>query len=71
MSLSPEAEAIARRRAQEDRETLARLVREGRVRRDASLGANVPGAALFREEIEQAAARRPVNLAIRPRKRRR
>lgn len=74
MTVTDEARAIAERRASEDRETLARLVRERRVERRAPGYYEDPGnraaARRFQEEIEQL-VRPKVNLAIRPKKRRR
>lgn len=68
--IPPEAVAIAERRAAEDRATLARLIRERKVRRDSAMGALVPGARKFKTEIEELVRPTP-NLAIRPNKRRR
>lgn len=72
--ITPEARAIAERRAAEDRETLARLVREGRVVRQSpgryEDADNRRSARLFQEEIEQL-VKPKVNLALRPRRRRR
>lgn len=65
-----DASVVAVRRAERDRGTLARLIKAGKVTRDASVGANVPGAAPFRAQIE-ALVRPTVNLAIRPNKKRR
>lgn len=68
--ISPEARAIAERHAAEDRALLAKLVKEGRVVRDPAMAARVSGAAAFRREVE-AIVKPPVNLAIRPRRKRR
>lgn len=48
-----------------DREDLARMIRENKVKRDATVGSNVAGARQFVAEIE-AMVSPPVNLAIRP-----
>lgn len=69
--LPPAARALAERHAAEDRELLASLIRRNLVTRDARVGAGVPGAAAFRREIETIVAGRAVNLAIRPKKKRR
>lgn len=57
-------------KAETDRATLARLIKAGVVRRDASVGKNVAGARQFRDEIE-GLVRPKVNLAIRPKRRHR
>ena len=72
--LSPEATEVARRRAAEDRDLLARLRREGTVRRhDGEYERRHPEVARpFVRDIEaRAFPKREVNLAIRPKKRRR
>lgn len=62
--------ASAVTKAEQDRATLVRLIQAGVVLRDPSVGRNVAGAARFRQEIE-GLVRPTVNLAIRPKKRRR
>lgn len=68
--ISPEVLKIAQAHADRDRRDLARLVREGRVLRNEEIGRNVQGAAKFRAEIEDL-VRPKINLAIRPKKKRR
>lgn len=67
--LSDEVYAIARARAAEDRELLARLVREGKVIRTGEAG-NGGRASLVRaiEEINRSHDKRQINLAIRPKR---
>lgn len=62
--------STAMSRASRDRGTLVRLIRQGLVLRDRTVGRNVQGAANFIAEIE-ALVTPPVNLAIRPRRKRR
>lgn len=70
MTLPPDAVAAARRMAADDRALLARLLREGKVRRNLAMGHNVPGAVSFRADVE-GLVRPKVNVAIRPKKKRR
>lgn len=55
-------------RARQDRDLLARLVREGRVSRDPSASLGVPGRSAFVADIERRVSARRVDLAIRPKK---
>jgi hypothetical protein len=68
--MSPEALAIAERHAAEDRDTLARLLRDGHVLRDAKSGESVAGVTSFRLDIERR-VHPAINLALRSKKRRR
>jgi hypothetical protein len=80
MILSPEApelpeavRAIAERHAAEDRDTLARLLRENKVRRVAVprsdiLGQQARGMAFTRDIERRVSGRTAVNYAIRPKK---
>ena len=60
--ISPEAQAIAERHAAEDRDILARLVKEGHVRRDG------PANALTRDIDRRVAALAPGMDTIRPKR---
>lgn len=64
--------AAARAQAEQDREALARLVREGRVMRSEAGARTTPSGRAFIADIEERAfPSRKVNLAIRPKKKRR
>lgn len=66
MTLPRDAQRIAEAQAARDRDTLARLLREGKVRREAEAAASA-----FTRDIEERAWPRrqsSVNLAIRPKK---
>jgi hypothetical protein len=66
VTLSPEVEALAVAKAAQDRDTLARLVRAGAVQRTGAYSA-------FAQDIEERAfpQKRAINLAIRPKRKRR
>lgn len=74
-SLAPAVQAIAELQAMRDRDTLARLIAEGKVEKGDPT--RVPGGRAFRDDIERRVnvmkvrnglMRPPVNLAIRPKK---
>lgn len=72
--LAPEVLEIGRRRAVEDRDLLARLLLEGKVGRDRVPRPDGPASRAFVRDIEARAEalRKPkVNLALRPKKRKR
>lgn len=67
--MTPAAMAIAERHAAADRDLLARLVREGAVRRQRDQFASRGSAKAFVRDIE-ARVSPPVNLALRPKNKR-